>query len=132
MRAFNFVSVGVALALAVPLTACDTMTSAGAVVAGLPSAPSQVCDRTTWDETAGSAVELGYKGFRLAVEFGVDAGKIKGATATRAREANRKLFGLTQAVQRAYASCNSAGYLQAIREAKAALAQAMANLPGGQ
>ena len=132
MRAFNFMSVGVALALAVPLTACDTMTSAGAVVAGLPAAPSQVCDRTTWDESAGTAVELSYKAFRLAVNFGVDAGKITGATATRARDANRRLFGLTQAVQRAYAACNSDGYLKAVREARAAFAQAMANLPGGQ
>jgi hypothetical protein len=110
------------------LPSCS-VADAAAGVAGLPSSPSQVCDRTGWDETGGQLVELGYQLFRTAGELGVDLGKIKGPTATRVRALDSQLFALTQAVQNAYAACNAASYKEAIEKAKAALAAGNAALP---
>lgn len=111
-------------ALALALPAC-TPGSIGAV----PASPSAVCDRTGWDERAGTAIELGYKLFRTAGELGVDLGRIKGATATRIRALDNQLFAATQAAQSAYATCNAASYSAAIAEATRLLAEANAALP---
>lgn len=100
--------------------------------ATVPSSPSQICDRTGWDEAGGQVIELGYKLFRTAGEFGVDAGKIKGTTATRVKAVDNQLYAATEAVQYAYATCNAAGYAQALENAKQALAAGDAALKGEQ
>lgn len=99
-------------------------------VPAIPSSPSEICDRTGWDETGGQIVEISYKLFRTAGEFGVDAGKIKGERATYVRALDNQLFGLTQAVQSAYFACNATGYAEALAKAKQALATGDAALKG--
>lgn len=117
-----------AASLAFALPACSVADTA-AGVAGLPSSPSAVCDRSTLDETGGQLVELGYRLFRTAGELAVDTGKVKGAAATRIRALDNQLYAATVTVQNAYASCNAASYADAIEKAKAVLASANAALP---
>lgn len=111
------------------LAAASLALSACSTIGTIPPSPSEVCDKTTMDETGGQLVELGYRLFRTAGELGVDAGKIKGPLATRIRALDNQLFAATQAVQNAYATCNAADYAEAIERAKAALASANAALP---
>jgi hypothetical protein len=127
MRGTRFIAVCCAVAL-LPLTACQSVPDAAAAVAGLPSSPSVVCDRSTLDEQAGQAVELGYKLFRTSVELLTDVGYIKGARATKLASIDNQAFAATQAVQSAYKTCNATSYKVAIDQAKAVLAQANAAL----
>lgn len=120
----------IAACLALPLTSCSaaTLADAGAAVVGLPAAPVVVCDRSTMDEQAGTAVELGYKLFRTGTELAVDLGAIKGQRAVYFAKLDAQLFAGTQTVQYAYRTCNAASYKQAIAEANALLKIAQAAL----
>ncbi len=110
------------------LSACSVADGA-AVAVGLPANPAAVCDRSTMDESGGQLVELGYRLFRTAGELAVDAGRVKGAAATKVRALDDQLFAATQAVQNAYATCNATSYADAIERAKAVLRSADAALP---
>lgn len=120
----------IAACLALPLTSCSaaSLADAGAAVVGLPSAPVAVCDRSTMDEQAGTAVELGYKLFRTGVELAVDLGTIKGQRATYFANLDNQLFAGTTAVQQAYATCNAASYKAALAHANNLLKTAQAAL----
>lgn len=111
-------------AMALALPACATPGGSP-----IPGSPSQVCDKSTLDERGGTAVELGYKAFRIAMELAVDSGQLKGQAAANVAALDNQLFSATQAVQSAYASCNAASYGEAIDKANAALAAATAALP---
>jgi hypothetical protein len=115
-------------AASLALAGCAT-DSVGGALSSIPASPSVVCDRTTIDEQAGTAVELGYALFRTAGELAVDTGKLKGAAATKVRALDNQLFAATVAVQNAYATCNAASYKAAIASANAALKSANAALP---
>lgn len=108
-----------------PLAACTT-------TGGLapPPAPATVANATILDEQVGQGVELAYAAFRTALEFAVDTGRLKGAAATRAAALDNRAFAATQAVQAAYRAGNSAGYLAAAKEARAAIAAALAAIKG--
>jgi hypothetical protein len=106
---------------ALPLAACDTLLSTAAPVAGVPSSPVVVADKTVLDEKVGIAVETAYKAWRVAVELGIDAGFVKGAFATKLAAIDNRAYTATLAVQAAYKAGNSAGYIAAAREANAAI-----------
>lgn len=110
-------------AASLALTGCGAMTNAAAGVAGLPSSPAAICDKSTLDESGGQLVELGYRLFRTAGELGVDTGAIKGARATQVRVLDNKLFDATVAVQTAYKTCNAGDYAAAIVYARELLKQ---------
>lgn len=120
------------LALVAALAACDTMNSppvlatAGEVVAG---GPVVIADRVTLDETAGQSVELAYKAARTAVEFGVDAGLIKGESAGRVQLYNRRAFAAVQVARTAYRTGNATSVKAASAEARAAIADFLSLLP---
>lgn len=116
-----------AASLAFALPACSVADTAAAV-AGLPSSPAAVCDRSTMDEQAGTAVELGYKLFRTGVELATDLGSIKGQRAVYFANLDNQLFAGTQAVQQAYAACNAASYKAALDHANSLLKTAQAAL----
>ena len=116
------------LLAALALTACAPTVSgvvsagAGAAdVAGVP-APVTVADKTTLDERAMLAIELAYKAARIAVETGVDAGLIRGATATSFAALDNQAFLALATVRSAYRTGNASSYRTALSEAQAAIA----------
>lgn len=124
----KLILIAAALAFALPACSAAGIADAGAAVVGLPASPAAVCDRSTLDEQAGTAVELGYKLFRTGTELGVDLGVIKGQRATYFANLDNQIFTGTQAVQQAYAACNAASYKAAIANANALLKTAQAAL----
>lgn len=103
------------------LSGCAGVASGIAAVAGLPSSPVAVCDKTTLDEQAGIGVELAYKTWRTVGETLTDWGYIKGTKATKVAALDNKLYNLTLAEQNAYKACNSTDYFAAITQIKAAI-----------
>jgi hypothetical protein len=114
-------------ALSLALPSCSVADTA-AHVAGLPSSPAAICDKSTMDEQGATAVELGYKLFRTGTELAVDLKIIKGPRAVYFAKLDNQLFAATQAVQTAYGTCNAASYKEALANANALLKTAQAAL----
>jgi hypothetical protein len=152
MRVTTPIGTRFALSLAVPplllgalslLTACGTsidqptpsagvaIGAAAADAAGVP-APATVADGTKLDEGAAIMAEVAYKGWRIAVEAGIDAGWVKGSLATRLAAYDNAAYSATLAVQAAYRSGNAASYAAAVKEAHAAYDAAMVALKRGK
>lgn len=108
-----------------PLAACTTT---GGLQA--PPPPATVANGTILDEQAAQGVELAYSAFRTALEFAVDTGRVKGEAATRAAALDNRAYAATQAVRAAYRAGNSASYLAAAREARAAITAALLAIKG--
>lgn len=89
----------------------------------IPASPAAVADRTKADEVGLAAVELSYKAARLAVEAGVDAGKIKGQRAAWFQQRNREAWAAVQAAKAAYDTANATSYADALAKARAAAAR---------
>lgn len=126
-------------ALALTLASCGLSVgdaaSAGATVVdnvGV-SAPVVAADRTVLDEQAITGVELAYKAARLTIETGVDAGLIKGATATRVAALDNQAFLALGIARGAYRTGNAANYKAAVAEAGGAVAEILSLIrkPGG-
>ena len=100
---------GIALAM-LSLNGCATLAS-------IPPSPQAAANATTIDEQALQAVELAYKGARIAVEIYVDSGHCTGACATHFRDLNRRAYAAVQAARTAYRAGNAPGYLAALGEA---------------
>lgn len=121
------------IAACLALGACTTgqaLNSAGSVAdaAGVP-APVTYANRTAADEKALYAMEAFYKATRIAVETGVDAGLIKGATAARVAEYDNKAYLALATLRGAYRTANASTYVSALSEAQAAI-QGLLNLTG--
>lgn len=95
-------------------------------VASVPPAPSAVADKTVLDEQGALAAELAYKAARIAVETGVDAGLIKGATASRVASLDSKAYAALGKVRAAYRAGNAASYASALTEARTAISALLA------
>jgi hypothetical protein len=112
------------LAACLALGACTPgqINSAGSAAdaAGVP-APATYANRTAADEQALFAVEGFYKAARLAVETGVDAGLIKGATASRFADLDNRAYLALAVVRGAYRTGNSQTYHQALADAQLAI-----------
>lgn len=103
------------LALLCALPACTPVNT-------IPPAPGTVADKTTLDEQGALAAELAYKAARIAIETGVDAGLMRGATATKIASLDAKAYAALQIVRKAYAAGNAASYTSALITARAAVA----------
>jgi hypothetical protein len=113
-----------AVAAALALSACLPT-----VPASIP-APVTIADRSTADEQAAIAIELGYKAFRTALELGVDAGALTGARASLAAAADQRAYSAVLAARAAYRTANAADYITAARAANDALRAAIATVKG--
>lgn len=104
-----------------PLAACDF---------GTIQSPGSVANRTVLDEQIAVSVELAYKAARVAVETGVDAGLIKGATAAKVALADNRAFAAVQFVRTAYRAGNAASYSAAATEAQKAVGALLSAIKG--
>lgn len=117
----------IAAVLAVALSACTTnvppLATAGAVAADAAgiAPPVSLADRTSADEKAMMAVEVAYKAARTVGEIGVDAGLIKGATATRVAQLDNRAYAALQAARSAYRLGNAESWLAALNQALQAI-----------
>jgi len=117
----------IALFAALALSACA---SPLASVPGIPAAPVVVADQTVLDEQAGAAVELAYKAFRTGLELATDAGKLRGANATKAAALDNRAYVAVQAVRAAYRTGNATSYGEAVKQARVAITAALAAIAG--
>ena len=82
------------LALLCALPACAPINT-------IPPSPASVADKAVLDEQGALAAELAYKAARIAIETGVDAGFIRGATAARFAALDAKAYAALGVVRRA-------------------------------
>ena len=90
--------------------------------ATIPPAPGAIADKTVLDEQGALAAELAYKAARIALETGVDAGVIRGATAARIAALDAKAYAALRVVRRAYEAGNATSYAAALVTVRAAIA----------
>jgi hypothetical protein len=98
--------------------------------AGGVTSPAAVAGHTTADEEAMRTAELLYKGWRTAVEVGVDAGLIKGERATRVADIDNRLFAALKAVRAAYRSFNATDFHSALQNLNDAAQEGQAAIKG--
>lgn len=112
------------LVCALSLCACATTS------ATIPTAPSAAAQLTKVDEQAVTGAELAYKTWRIAVEAGVNAGFIKGATAAKVAQLDNQLYSALQAIEQAYAAANSNSLAAALVNFNGALAAGYSAIGG--
>ena len=116
------------------LSASDAASAGATVVDNIGvTAPGVLADRTVLDEQAITGVELAYKAARLTIETGVDAGLIKGETATRIAALDNQAFLALGIARGAYRTGNAASYKAAVAEAGGTIADILSLIrkPGG-
>lgn len=91
-----------------------------------PPAPVATAERTTLDEQALTALELAYKGGRMAAEAGVDLGLIRGEVALKLARIDEQAFTALGAARAAYRAGNAASYSSALRDGQASIATLLA------
>lgn len=112
---------GLLLAACVPTGGCAAATGLGDAING----STGVCEHSIKDEQALIAVNASYKGFRLGVETGVQAGLIKGELASKIAAVDNKAFAAILSLDTVYRTCN--GDLgAALTSANNAIAEAFA------
>lgn len=104
------------IAMVASLSACGPLSAP-------PASPGTVADATTLDERAAIAVESAYLGAGALVEAATDAGLIKGALAARVDALDARAASWIGLARRAYDAGNAGSYMQALEEAKAAIAE---------
>jgi hypothetical protein len=118
-------------ALAASSLALSSCAGFGALMgAGGVTSPAAVAGHTTADEEAMRTAELLYKGWRTAVEVGVDAGLIKGERATRVADIDNRLFAALKAVRAAYRSFNATDFHSALQNLNDAAQEGQAAIKG--
>lgn len=110
-------------ALGMGLTACEPGTVP-------PASPGAVAETQVIDEQAALAVELAYKGARMAVELAVDSGVLKGDAAAKVALLDKRAYAAVLATRKAYDAGNSADYLSAATTARAAINDLLAAIRG--
>jgi len=105
---------------ALALSACAPLQLPIAMSALPP--PAAAAQRTTLDEQGLTALELAYKGGRMAAEAGVDLGFIRGEVALKVASLDDKAFKALGAARAAYRAGNAASYDAALREGGTAVA----------
>lgn len=91
-------------------------------------APNTVADLTTLDEQGALGVELAYRAFRTAVEFGVDARLVQAPLARCLAALDNTAYSAVQATRAAYRAGNASNYLAASEQARTAISTALATL----
>lgn len=112
-----------AVALALAGTGCTALSE-------IPPSPSAVADTTAADEQAALAVELAYKGARMAAELAVDAGVLEGEAAARVAALDRTAYRAVLVTRAAYETGNADSYAAAARDARSAVAAMLAAIRG--
>lgn len=98
------------------LAACLALSTAGCLgtgTTGIPTSPAAVAGHTQADEVAMRTAEQAYKLSRTIGELAVDAGLVKGATATKLKNLDNQLYSYLMVARQAYASFNSTDLLSA-------------------
>jgi len=90
-------------------------------LASVPPSPGSAADQTVLDEQGALAAELAYKAARVAVETGVDAGIIRGASAARFAALDAQAYAALGRVRTAYRIGNARSYADALTEARSAI-----------
>ena len=111
------------------LVLCFALSGCGALLpmlAQAPPAPVTVADRTVLDEQALTALELAYKGGRIAAEAGVDLGFIRGEVAVKVAQIDDRAFKALGAARAAYRAGNAESYASALRDGQSAITTLLA------
>lgn len=120
MKKIKAAIVGISLAFSpIVLSACTPLLD------GVAN-PSTAANLTKRDEQAVNTAELAYKGFRLTVETGVNAGLIKGQLAGKLRELDNQLYSKLVLVETAYNAANATSLTAAIADFNVILGNANA------
>lgn len=109
--------------VALALASCNGMTD-------IPTAPGQIAQHTAADEQAMLRAEQAYKLSRTIGELGVDAGLIRGETATRLAALDQRLYQALLAARTAYRGFNSSDLLAAANEVSSLADQIQAIVQG--
>ena len=88
-----------------------------------PGSPSDLSNSTALDERAALGVELAYSAARTAVEIGVDAGLIKGETATRVANLDELAYQSVLGARAAYEAGQADSYAEALIRARDAVSR---------
>lgn len=119
--------------IAAALFACATPALAGCAALGAPpGSPSELADKTTLDEKGLLGVELAYSAARTLAEIGVDAGLIKGATATRVASLDNQAYTKLELARTAYSLGNATTYAIALEDARTLIGSLLATVKGGR
>jgi hypothetical protein len=108
----------------VPLAACSTMPT------DISTTPVSYADKVRIDEQGIITAELAYKTWRIAVETGVNAGTIKGGTATKLAELDNRIYLALQTVEAAYSAGNADSIEHAVGQFNIALTTGYTALGG--
>ena len=98
--------------------------------ATIPGSPAEVADKTTLDERGLLGAELAYEAARTVAEISVDAGLIRGETASRVAVADERVYQALRGARAAYEAGNAADYFSAVDRARKAAAELLALAKG--
>lgn len=119
--------------IAAALMACAAPAMSGCAALGAPpGSPSELADKTVLDEKGLLGVELAYSAARTLAEIGVDAGIIKGATATRVASLDNQAYGKLELARTAYSLGNATTYAIALEDARTLIGSLLATVKGGR
>lgn len=113
------------LAAALALSACTGIQPGGS----LP-APADVASKSTTDEAIRQGAESAYAAWRILAEKAVDAGLIKGATATKVAALDNRIFAALALVRKADAAANSTSLASATLQLAALVKDGVALIRG--
>lgn len=114
------------------LAVCALSACYGASVPALPDSPAAVANETALDERAAIGAELAYEAFRTAAELAVDAGLLRGETASRVAALDNRAYQALAVARAAYDAGNAETYASALGNANSAVAEALALLKGSR
>lgn len=115
-----FIVSGLSLALA----ACNVP------IASIPTSPVEVANSTTIDDSAAIAVESLNKAWLTLIDVGINAGVIKGDTATKVLAIDDRITQAITAARLAYAAGNAETFTEALRKLRAAVDEGSALIRG--
>lgn len=119
------------------LALCAVLTLSGCLPGSLdqtlssaPPPPAAVADRTVVDEQAMLAVELAYKGARLAAETATDAGLLRGERAARVAAIDNRTYRAVTGLRGIYRAGQGQGWLAALTDARASVTELVSAVKG--
>ncbi len=95
-------------------------------IGGVPPSPAAVADRTVLDEQAALSVELAYQASSVVIRAAASVGALRGESASRVAEIDRKAYRAVLAARAAYDAGNAVNYGAAVATARAEVASLLA------
>jgi len=111
---------------AVSLSACSVLTG----LAGIPSSPKAVAEKTVLDERIALGMELAYQAAAFSAVTAIKAGLVPQEQMKTVRDADTMAYNAVVLVRTAYKAGNADSYLSASSDARAAISAMMALLKG--